>query len=280
MNNNHQSITAALTAFQSSLERINMSLVDSFKPSLLAPSSAFQPALLEFQRSIAQTMTISLQNDMAIQLQAQLDALTAPVRQMQEVWNASLVSGIRDTLAVNDSVIQELTKNIQQNLIDISSHFSVDFSSALQNISFYSDHVEVPEELYTSLINEEEYECDIPLATVSPISKRRITLEFFLSYILPNIIALFGVWLTIHFHNIDSSADAISSQAETVQFEKYTESLEKLNLSVTALIDCLNTQPENYSFVATDSNSVLEVPESDSEAADVSDNPDTPRQPD
>ena len=128
MNNNHQSITAALTAFQSSLERINMSLVDSFKPSLLAPSSAFQPALLEFQRSIAQTMTISLQNDMAIQLQAQLDALTAPVRQMQEVWNASLVSGIRDTLAVNDSVIQDLTKNIQQNLIDISSHFSVDFS--------------------------------------------------------------------------------------------------------------------------------------------------------
>lgn len=257
-----------------------MSFVDSFKPSLLAPSSAFQPALLEFQRSIAQTMTISLQNDMAIQLQAQLDALTAPVRQMQEVWNASLVSGIRDTLAVNDSVIQDLTKNIQQNLIDISSHFSVDFSSALQNISFYSDHVEVPEELYTSLINEEEYECDIPLATVSPISKRRITLEFFLSYILPNIIALFGVWLTIHFHNIDSSADAISSQAETVQFEKYTESLEKLNLSVTALIDCLNTQPENYSFVATDSNSVLEVPESDSEAAYVSDNPDMPRQPD
>ena len=57
-----------------------MSFVDSFKPSLLAPSSAFQPALLEFQRSIAQTMTISLQNDMAIQLQAQLDALTAPVR--------------------------------------------------------------------------------------------------------------------------------------------------------------------------------------------------------
>lgn len=148
MNNNQQSLTAALTAFQSSLERMNMSLVDSFKPSLLASSSAFQPALLEFQRSIAQTMTISLQNDTATQLQAQFDALTAPVRQMQEMWNASLVSGIRDTLAINDSVIQDLTKNFQQNLMDFSSYFSVDFSSiakSILEIQVYRDYVKMPE---------------------------------------------------------------------------------------------------------------------------------------
>lgn len=138
MNNNQQSLIAALTAFQSSLERMNMTLVDSFKPSLLASSSAFQPALLEFQRSIAQTMTISPQSDMATQLQAQLDALTAPVRQMQEVWNASLVSGIRDSLVSNDAVLKQ-TRIFQESMSSLASAF--------QGISIHENYVSVPEML-------------------------------------------------------------------------------------------------------------------------------------
>lgn len=273
----HDNYLSSIAAVQASLEKMNTVLSDACKPSISATQS-----FLEFQQQI-RTIAFPRLN-LAVQMRAQLDALTTPARQMQEMWNASLVSSIRDTLAINDSVIQNLTRNIQRSLMDFSSLFSVDFSSTLQNISFYNDYIEMPEKLYASLINEEGYECDVPLATAGSLPKRRITLEFFLSCILPNIIALFGVWLTIYFHNIDSSADAMSSQAETVQFEKYTETLENLNLSVSALIDYLNAQSKSqqgiHSVVATDSNSVLEVLESDSEAADESDNPDTPRQPD
>ena len=170
------------------------------------------------------------------------------------------------------------------NLVDFSSHISTVFSSILENISFQQEYVEVPEYLYSFVAHENENPQEIPLTVETPLPKRRITLEFFLSCILPNIIALFGVWLTIYYHNIDASSQNTAAQAEAAMFESYTESLNRLNDSVSALNDYLVSQsklsPDSCSTVATSSNAVPVAAESDSATAGESENLDMPQQPD
>lgn len=83
MNNNHQSLIAAMSAFQSSLEKMNMSITSSFNASILATQSQ---ALLDFRYSLTEVATISSQISLAAQMQAQRDVLISPIRQMQEIW--------------------------------------------------------------------------------------------------------------------------------------------------------------------------------------------------
>lgn len=267
---NNQSFTAVLSAFQISLEKMNTDLTAAYSPIIQSVS--------QMQSILASAMVPQLA--LTTQMRAMQEALLAPIQKMQDSMNAALTNNITNALAINNSAIQDLTKNIQNSLVNFSFHFSTDFSSILENISFYQEHVEVPEYLYSFTVRESECRHGVALtAAVTPIPKRRMTLEFFLSCILPNIIALFSVWLTIYYHNIDTSSQSTTTQAELAMFECYTESLHQLNASVSALNDYLESQlklnPDPCSVVATDSNAVLEENKFDSATAGESDNLDT-----
>ena len=265
MNTDYQSLIAAISAFQNSLEKMNVDLTAAYSPIIQSIS--------QMQSILASAMYP--QAILTTRMQDMLNTLLIPIHEMQYSVNVS---------TANDFVIQELTKDIQKNLVNFSSHISTAFSSILENISFHQEYVEVPEYLYSLTIHENEYPQEIPLTVETPLPKRRITLEFFLSCILPNIIALFSVWLTIYYHNIDASSQNTSAQAEAAMFESYTESLNRLNDSVSALNDYLVSQsklsPDSCSSVATNSNAVPAAAESDSATAGESENLDTPQQPD
>ena len=274
MNTNHQSFIAAISAFQSSLEKMNADLTAAYSPIIQSTS--------QIQSILASAMYP--QAILTTQMQDMLDTLLAPIHEMQCSMSTSITKEIANSLAANNSVIQDLAKDIQNNLVDFSSHISTVFSSILENISFQQEYVEVPEYLYSFVAHENENPQEIPLTVETPLPKRRITLEFFLSCILPNIIALFGVWLTIYYHNIDASSQNTAAQAEAAMFESYTESLNRLNDSVSALNDYLVSQsklsPDSCSTVATSSNAVPVAAESDSATAGESENLDRPQQPD
>ena len=65
--------------------------------------------------------------------------------------------------------------------------------------------------------------------------------------------------------------------------ESYTESLQQLNTSISALNDCLVSQQKSYpdscSVIATGSNAVLEENEFEHATVGKPDNLDTPQQP-
>lgn len=274
MNTNHQSFIAAISAFQSSLEKMTADLTAAYSP-IIQSTSQIQSILAS---------AIYPQAILATQMQDMLDTLLSPIHEMQCSMSTSITKEFANSLAANNSVIQDLAKNIQNNLVDFSSYISTVFSSILENISFQQEYVEVPEYLYSFVAHENENPQEIPLTVEPPLPKRRITLEFFLSCILPNIIALFGVWLTIYYHNIDSSSQNTAAQTEAAMFESYTESLNRLNDSVSALNDYLISQsklsPDSCSTVATSSNAVPVATESDSATAGESENLDMPQQPD
>lgn len=274
MNTNHQSFIAAISAFQSSLEKMNADLTAAYSPIIQSTSqiqSIFASAM--YPQAILTT-----------QMQDMLDTLLAPIHEMQYSMSTSITKEIANSLAANNSAIQDLAKDIQNNLVDFSSHISTAFSSILENISFQQEYVEVPEYLYSFVAHGNENPQEIPLTVETPLPKRHITLEFFLSCILPNIVALFGVWLTIYYHNIDASSQNTAAQAEAAMFESYTESLNRLNDSVSALNAYLISQsklsPDSRSTVATSSNAVPVAAESDSATAGESENLDMPQQPD
>ena len=274
MNTDYQSLIATISAFQNPLEKMNANLTSAYSPIIQSTS--------QMQSILASAMYP--QAILTTQMQDMLNTLLIPIHEMQYSVNVSIANSIANSLTANDSVIQDLTKDIQKNLVNFSSHISTAFSSILENISFHQEYVEVPEYLYSLTIHENEYPQEIPLTVETPLPKRRITLEFFLSCILPNIIALFSVWLTIYYHNIDASSQNTSAQAEAAMFESYTESLNRLNDSVSALNDYLVSQsklsPDSCSSVATNSNAVPVASESDSATAGESENLDTPQQPD
>lgn len=274
MNTDYQSLIAAISAFQNSLEKMNVDLTAAYSPIIQSIS--------QMQSILASAMYP--QAILTTRMQDMLNTLLIPIHEMQYSVNVSIANSIANSLTANDSVIQDLTKDIQKNLVNFSSHISTAFSSILENISFHQEYVEVPEYLYSLTIHENEYPQEIPLTVETPLPKRRITLEFFLSCILPNIIALFSVWLTIYYHNIDASSQNTSAQAEAAMFESYTESLNRLNDSVSALNDYLVSQsklsPDSCSSVATNSNAAPVASESDSATAGESENLDTPQQPD
>lgn len=273
MNSDYQSLASALTALQTSLGKTNINLTTAREPLLRA--------VTKIQNNL--TSSVTSQIGLTSQMQAMKKALTEPIFQMQLAASVTIASNVREALTINNSAIQELTKSIQNSLIDFSSRFSAEFSSALQNISFCENYVEIPENLYSFTIHEDEYQHEIPITNVAPVAKRCITLEFFLSCILPNIIALFAVWLTIHYHNVDVSNQNTTAQAEAAMFDCYTESLDQLNASISALSDylesCSKLRPDSCSVVATNSNTVLEDDKSDFAAVDESDNPDMLLQP-
>ena len=274
MNTDYQSLIAAISAFQNSLEKMNVDLTAAYSPIIQSIS--------QIQSILASAMYP--QAILTTRMQDMLNTLLIPIHEMQYSVNVSIANSIANSLTANDFVIQDLTKDIQKNLVNFSSHISTAFSSILENISFHQEYVEVPEYLYSLTIHENEYPQEIPLTVETPLPKRRITLEFFLSCILPNIIALFSVWLPIYYHNIDASSQNTSAQAEAAMFESYTESLNRLNDSVSALNDYLVSQsklsPDSCSSVATNSNAVTAAAESDSATAGESENLDTPQQPD
>ena len=274
MNTDYQSLIAAISAFQNSLEKMNVDLTAAYSPIIQSIS--------QMQSILASAMYP--QAILTTRMQDMLNTLLIPIHEMQYSVNVSIANSIANSLTANDFVIQDLTKDIQKNLVNFSSHISTAFSSILENISFHQEYVEVPEYLYSLTIHENEYPQEIPLTVETPLPKRRITLEFFLSCILPNIIALFSVWLTIYYHNIDASSQNTSAQAEAAMFESYTESLNRLNDSVSALNDYLVSQsklsPDSCSSVATNSNAVPVASESDSATAGESENLDMPQQPD
>ena len=274
MNTDYQSLIAAISAFQNSLEKMNVDLTAAYSPIIQSIS--------QMQSILASAMYP--QAILTTRMQDMLNTLLIAIHEMQYSVNVSIANSIANSLTANDFVIQDLTKDIQKNLVNFSSHISTAFSSILENISFHQEYVEVPEYLYSLTIHENEYPQEIPLTVETPLPKRRITLEFFLSCILPNIIALFSVWLTIYYHNIDASSQNTSAQAEAAMFESYTESLNRLNDSVSALNDYLVSQsklsPDSCSSVATNSNAVPAAAESDSATAGESENLDTPQQPD
>ncbi len=274
MNTDYQSLIAAISAFQNSLEKMNVDLTAAYSPIIQSIS--------QMQSILASAMYP--QAILTTRMQDMLNTLLIPIHEMQYSVNVSIANSIANSLTANDFVIQDLTKDIQKNLVNFSSHISTAFSSILENISFHQEYVEVPEYLYSLTIHENEYPQEIPLTVETPLPKRRITLEFFLSCILPNIIALFSVWLTIYYHNIDASSQNTSAQAEAAMFESYTESLNRLNDSVSALNDYLVSQsklsPDSCSSVATNSNAAPVASESDSATAGESENLDTPQQPD
>ena len=274
MNTDYQSLIAAISAFQNSLEKMNVDLTAAYSPIIQSIS--------QMQSILASAMYP--QAILTTRMQDMLNTLLIPIHEMQYSVNVSIANSIANSLTANDFVIQDLTKDIQKNLVNFSSHISTAFSSILENISFHQEYVEAPEYLYSLTIHENEYPQEIPLTVGTPLPKRRITLEFFLSCILPNIIALFSVWLTIYYHNIDASSQNTSAQAEAAMFESYTESLNRLNDSVSALNDYLVSQsklsPDSCSSVATNSNAVPAAAESDSATAGESENLDTPQQPD
>lgn len=274
MNTDYQSLIAAISAFQNSLEKMNVDLTAAYSPIIQSIS--------QMQSILASAMYP--QAILTTRMQDMLNTLLIPIHEMQYSVNVSIANSIANSLTANDFVIQDLTKDIQKNLVNFSSHISTAFSSILENISFHQEYVEVPEYLYSLTIHENEYPQEIPLTVETSLPKRRITLEFFLSCILPNIIALFSVWLTIYYHNIDASSQNTSAQAEAAMFESYTESLNRLNDSVSALNDYLVSQsklsPDSCSSVATNSNAVPAAAESDSATAGESENLDTPQQPD
>ena len=274
MNTDYQSLIAAISAFQNSLEKMNVDLTAAYSPIIQSIS--------QMQSILASAMYP--QAILTTRMQDMLNTLLIPIHEMQYSVNVSIANSIANSLTANDFVIQDLTKDIQKNLVNFSSHISTAFSSILENISFHQEYVEVPEYLYSLTIHENEYPQEIPLTVETPLPKRRITLEFFLSCILPNIIALFSVWLTIYYHNIDASSQNTSAQAEAAMFESYTESLNRLNDSVSALNDYLVSQsklsPDSCSSVATNSNAVPASAESESATAGESENLDTPQQPD
>ena len=271
MNTTHQSLAASISALQSSLEKMNADLTAPFIQSI----SQMQSMLAS-----ASYPQINFTN----QMQVMLDTLLEPIHEMQRSISASIANDIANALVIDNPAIQDFVKEIQSNLVDFSSRISDDFSSMFENISFRQYYVEVPESLYSFAAHENKYPQEAPLVTDSPLPKRRITLEFFLSCILPNIIALFSVWLTIYYHNIDASSQNTAVQAEAAMFESYTESLNRLNDSVSALNDYLASQskpfPDSCSTAATNSDAVSEVTESDSATAGESENLDMPKQPD
>ena len=81
-----------------------------------------------------------------------------------------------------------------------------------------------------------------------------------------------------------SNSQNTAAQAEAAMFESYTESLNRLNDSVSALNDYLVSQsklfPDSCSTVATSSNAVPVAAASDSATAGESENLDMPQQPD
>lgn len=115
---------------------------------------------------------MSSQISLVSQVQAMYEALLTPIQKMQLTMNAT----ITNALAVNSSAIQALTKNIQNNLITLSSHFSTYFSSILENISFHENYIEVPESLYAFTIHENEYQQEVPLTDIFQSPKKHITL--------------------------------------------------------------------------------------------------------
>ena len=267
MNTDQQSLIAATSAFQKTLDKINADLTSARSP--------ITQSFLQMQSILASTMYP--QTLLASQVQAIQEAFLMPIQELQ----LSISTSITNALILNNPAIQDLAKNIQDSLVDFSSHISTDFSSILENISFHQDYVEIPECLYPFTIHENEHSKAVPPTTEVSISKRHISLEFFLSCVLPNIIALFGVWLTIHYHSIDTSSQNTAAQAEAIMFESYTESLNRLNDSVSALNDYLVSQsklsPDSYLSVSTDSNAVSAVTESDSATAGESENLDMPQ---
>ena len=237
MNNNHQSLTVALSAFQASLEKMNVSLADSFKPSILGAQSAFQPALLDFQRSIAETMAISPQINLAAQMQAQRDALIAPIRQLQETWNIP-------TLA-HDSFQQQI--HIMQN--SLSS-----FSTALQGIMIYKDYVSVPETLIP-----DDFQCkevsdvsSLVLKQNSTQTERTKNLSLPDTLALLNLLAVILVFLLAPFYNhaIEDFLDAKEnakpntpiSEEQAQQVLKYLSEIADYKQAIST---ALETSPES-----------------------------------
>ena len=142
-------------------------------------------------------------------MQDMLNTLLIPIHEMQYSVNVSIANSIANSLTANDFVIQDLTKDIQKNLVNFSSHISTAFSSILENISFHQEYVEVPEYLYSLTIHENEYPQEIPLTVETHSPKRRITLEF-----------LFKLYITEYNCFIQRVADHLLSQHRCI-FSKY-----------------------------------------------------------
>lgn len=202
MNNNRQSLTDALSAFQTSLEKTNILLANSFKPSIL---DAQAQLLLNFQHSITEIMAISPQINLAAQMQAQRDILIAPFQEIVKRWNDSTLLAFRESL-LNDSLRQQ-SRMMQDNFSS--------FASAFQGIAIYENYVTIPEVLIPSDFEYEEIlnhsaETEEPACEKSTVVKR---LSFSDALVLISLITSLLLWLLAPFYN--HAVDCILSKEET-----------------------------------------------------------------
>lgn len=150
----YDSYLSSIATVQASIEKMNTILSNACKPSISVVQQNLTQSLLGFQQQIS-TITYP-QFNFAVQMQAQLDALTAPVRQMQEILGASLDSGIRDSLAVNNSILEQ-TKILQESMSSLASAF--------HGIAIHESYVSVPEIL---IPDNYVYEETIPKSSDRP----------------------------------------------------------------------------------------------------------------
>lgn len=202
MNNNRQSLTDALSAFQTSLEKMNRSLANSFKPSILDVQTQL---LFDFQHSITEIMVISPQINLAAQMQAKRDVLTASFQEIVKQWNDSAVLAFREPL-LNDSLRQQ-SRMIQDNFSS--------FASAFQGIAISENYVTIPEVLipndfkYEEILNHSA-EIEEPACEKSTVVKK---LSFSDALVIISLITSLLLWLLTPFYN--HAVDCILSKEET-----------------------------------------------------------------
>jgi len=162
----------------------------------------------------------------------------SPMQQWTNEIN-SIMSDIQEiALTANNTIFQEvpLTQQIIENAVHYSEIFTQDFPScfinSIHDISVFENYVDVPNELCFAVDITSCKDC-IEKAQLNN-KKHRFTLEFFLSCVLPNIIALWAVLLTVYYHNIDSQ-----KVSEENIIAEYTQSLEEFNSTLSTFIDCL-----------------------------------------
>lgn len=293
----YDSYLSSVATIRASIEKMNTILSNACKPSISVVQQNLAQPLLGFQQQIS-TITYP-QFNFAVQMQAQLDALTAPVRQMQEILGASLASGIRDSLAVNNSILEQ-TKILQESMSSLASAF--------QRISIHESYVSVPEML---IPDDYVYEEASPKSSDRSIESSKMAISIKrLSY--SDALTIIGIliqllcWIISFIQTSQSSLQEQQNHQELVALQEESNRLQEESnciqaernqilqqqldstekqveylLTIYSTIQESDSAPQDTDLHSQYDSSQFQTDESDHPTeADDSHNTDTPQQPD
>ena len=166
---------------------------------------------------------ITTQDRLYQQLVAPLQSINLGIQPLEAALGAAALVQSNITLFempfLQEPQILHTMQEIPLAVVSPLSSYSSPFIDQLNDITVGEDYVDIPNGLYSAI----EISSFKDYVRASPVNdkKSRFSLDFFLSCVLPNIIALWGVLLTIYYHNIDNKP------VETISKDEYTQILEE-----------------------------------------------------